>query len=80
MKNFEPKMFTTLTPNPVQPAIIIHTIDAGYASRMNVIKNTFVEMLNVRIVVAECVTIIANAVPNHSQSRVFYSNVYINGF
>lgn len=74
-------MFSILTLNPVQLAIIIHTIDAGYISRINVIRNTFVEMLNVRIVVAKCVPIIAVAVPNHSQSRVFYTKyVGIIGF
>lgn len=73
MKNLEFNRFTILTLNPVQLAIIIHTIDAGYTRRINIIKNTFVEMSSVRIVVAKCVPIIATAVPNHNRSDAFYS-------
>lgn len=69
-------MFTSLMLHPVQLAIIIHTIDAGYINRINVINSTFVDMLNVRIAVEKCVTIIENVVPNHSQSHVFYSKKY----
>lgn len=72
-------MLTTLTPNLVQLAIIIHAIDAGYMRRINVIKNTVVGMLSVRIIVAKCMPIIVTAVPNHNQSHVFYSKC-INGF
>lgn len=46
-------MLTTLTPNLVQQAIIIHAIDAGYMIRIDVIKNTLVGMLSVRIIVAK---------------------------